>query len=67
VYEALDSSDILVEIAWWETAEAQTAAVEAASTEGLYVPVLELVGAPIRATRIGSPRATSHNRASSMP
>lgn len=55
VYEALDSSDILVEIAGWETAEAQAAAVAAASAEGLYAPVLELVGAPIRATRIGRP------------
>jgi hypothetical protein len=55
VYEALDRSDILVEIAGWETAEAQAAAVEAASTEGVYVPVLEVVAAPIRATRIGSP------------
>jgi hypothetical protein len=53
VYEALDSSDVLVEIAGWETADAQAAAVKAASTEGLYAPVLELVAAPFRATRIG--------------
>lgn len=35
VFEALDSSDILVEIAGWETAEAQAVAVKAASTEGV--------------------------------
>ena len=53
VYEALDSSDALVEIAGWETADAQAAAVQAATAEGVYAPVLELVAAPIRATRIG--------------
>jgi hypothetical protein len=52
VFEALDSPHDLIEIAGWETAEAQAAAVEAASKAGVYVPVLELVEAPIRATRI---------------
>ena len=60
VYEALDSSDILVEIAGWETAEAQAAAVAAASAEGVYAPVLELV--ELRSGPRGSvdPRATRH-------
>ncbi|WP_460628643.1 antibiotic biosynthesis monooxygenase family protein [Intrasporangium mesophilum] len=53
VYEGLDSPDVLVEIAGWESAELQAAAVAAASSEGLYAPVLELLAAPLRATRIG--------------
>ena len=43
----------LVEIAEWESAEAQAAAVEQATAEGLYAPIVELVAAPFRATRIG--------------
>ncbi len=53
VYEALDSPDGLVEIAEWESAEQQADAVEAASAAGVYAPVVELVAAPFRATRIG--------------
>jgi quinol monooxygenase YgiN len=52
-YEMLDSPDGLVEIAEWESAEAQAAAVEQATAEGVYAPIIELVAAPFRATRIG--------------
>jgi quinol monooxygenase YgiN len=55
VYEALDSAEGLIEIADWESAEAQAAAVARATATGVYVPVIELVAAPFRATRIGQP------------
>lgn len=55
VYEVLDAPDGLVEIADWESAEAQAAAVEQASAAGIYAPVVELVAAPFKATRIGQP------------
>ena len=53
VYEALDSADQLVEIADWESAEAQAAAVEQATAAGIYAPVAGLVAAPFKVTRIG--------------
>jgi quinol monooxygenase YgiN len=53
VYEALDNPDGLVEIAEWESAEAQATAVQRAAAEGVYGPVTELVAAPFRVTRIG--------------
>ncbi|HET7067346.1 MAG TPA: antibiotic biosynthesis monooxygenase family protein [Nocardioides sp.] len=53
VYEVLDSPDGLVEIAEWDSPEAQKTAVQQAMAEGLYAPVVELVAAPFRATRIG--------------
>ena len=53
VYEVLDSPDGLVEIAEWESAEAQAAAVEQALTTGIYAPVVELMATPFKATRIG--------------
>jgi quinol monooxygenase YgiN len=55
VYETLDSADGLVEIAEWESAEAQATAVQQAAASGVYAPVLELVAAPFRATRISQP------------
>ena len=55
VYEALDSADGLVEIADWESAEAQAAAVGKATATGIYAPVAGLVAAPFRATRITQP------------
>ena len=55
VYEALDSADGLIEIADWESAEAQAAAVAKATATGVYAPVVELVAAPFRATRISQP------------
>jgi quinol monooxygenase YgiN len=53
VYEVLDSPDGLIEIAEWESAEAQAEAVEQALASGVYSSALELVAAPFRATRIG--------------
>ena len=53
VYEILDSPDGLVEIADWESAETQAAAVAKALASGVYAPVMELVAAPFKATRIG--------------
>lgn len=53
VYEVLDSPDALVEIAEWDSADAQAAAVEHAMASGVYVPVIELVAVPFKATRIG--------------
>jgi quinol monooxygenase YgiN len=53
LYEQLDNPHGLVEIAEWESAEAQAAAVEQATATGVYAPVVELVAAPLRATRIG--------------
>jgi hypothetical protein len=50
--EMLDSPDGLVEIAEWDSAEAQAAAVQQAMTAGVCAPVAELVVAPFRATRI---------------
>jgi hypothetical protein len=55
VYEVLDNPDGLVEIADWESPDAQAEAVATASASGVYEPVLALVSAPFRATRIGLP------------
>jgi quinol monooxygenase YgiN len=52
LYEALDSPDVLVEIADWDSAEAQESAVQQAMAGGVYAPVSELVAAPFRVTRI---------------
>ena len=51
--DMLDDPDGLVEIAEWESAEEQAAAVQQALDSGVYAPVVELVAAPFRATRIG--------------
>ncbi|HET6966900.1 MAG TPA: antibiotic biosynthesis monooxygenase [Ornithinibacter sp.] len=53
VYEVLDGPDGLVEIADWESAEAQATAVQQAMATGVYAPLTELVAAPFRVTRIG--------------
>jgi len=52
VHEGVDSPDALVEIAEWDSAEAQAAAVAQAMASGLYAPVIKLVAAPFRVTRI---------------
>ncbi len=49
----LDSPDGVIEIAEWESAAAQGTAVEQAMATGVYAPVVELVAAPFKATRIG--------------
>jgi hypothetical protein len=53
VYEQVDHPDGLVEIAEWESAETQAAGVDRATAAGVYAPVMDLLAAPIRATRIG--------------
>jgi quinol monooxygenase YgiN len=53
VYETIDDVEGLVEIANWESAEAQAAAVQRAAETGVYAPLADLLGAPIKATRIG--------------
>jgi quinol monooxygenase YgiN len=51
-YEALDSPDMLVEIAEWESAEARVRHMEEAAATGAYEPLLEVLAAPFRATVI---------------
>lgn len=53
LYEVLDNPDALVEIAEWDSADAQESAVAQAMESGVYAPVLDLVAAPLKATRIG--------------
>ena len=52
LYEMLDTAEGLIEIADWESPEAQAAAVQQAMATGVYAPVVELVATPFRATRI---------------
>ena len=51
-YEVLEDPDALVEIADWESAEAQTTAMQAVMATGAYEPLSELLAAPFRATVI---------------
>ena len=51
-YEVLEDPDALVEIADWESAEAQTTAMGAAMAAGVYEPLSELLAVPFRATVI---------------
>jgi quinol monooxygenase YgiN len=51
-YEALDSPDMLVEIAEWESADARVRHMEDAAATGAYEPLLEMLAAPFRATVI---------------
>lgn len=53
LYEELDNPDALIEIAKWDSADAQATAVGQAMESGVYGPVFELVAAPLKATRIG--------------
>ena len=55
LYEVLDNPDALLEIAEWDSADAQASAVEHALASGVYEPVIRLVAAPFRATRIARP------------
>lgn len=52
IYATIDDEDGLVEIAEWESAQAQAEAVQTAMTSGIYAPVVELVAAPFRAIRL---------------
>ena len=51
-YEVLDSPDMLIEIAEWESAEARVAHMEESAAAGAYAPLLEMLAAPFRATVI---------------
>ena len=53
LYRVLDSPDALIEIAEWDSADAQAAAVAQAMESGVYGSAFELVAAPFKATRIG--------------
>jgi quinol monooxygenase YgiN len=51
-YEVLDNPDLLVEIADWESSAARAAAMQEAIDTGAYIPLGELLAAPVRATVI---------------
>ena len=51
-YEVLESPDLLIEIAEWESAEARAAHMEVAAAAGTYEPLREMLAAPFRATVI---------------
>ncbi len=50
LYEVLDDTDALVEIADWESAEARQALMEDATVLEAMAPMLDLLAAPFRAT-----------------
>jgi quinol monooxygenase YgiN len=49
-YEVPDEPDKLVEIAEWESTEARQAHLEESAATGAYAPLMEVLGAPIKAT-----------------
>ena len=49
-YEVLDSPDLLVEIADWESAEARMAHMRESAASGVYAPLMDMLAAPFRAT-----------------
>jgi quinol monooxygenase YgiN len=51
-YEVIDTPDVLVEIANWESAEAWAAVMQQAMFDRFYAPLEELLAAPFRATVI---------------
>jgi hypothetical protein len=51
-YEVVADPDSLVEIADWESAEAQAAAMKAVMATDAYEPLADLLAAPFRATII---------------
>ncbi len=51
-YEVLDNPDMLIEIADWESPEARLAHMQEAAATGAYVPLLEMLAVPFRATVI---------------
>jgi len=51
-YEVLDNTDMVIEIADWESAEVRAAAMQEAMATGAYAPLVELLAAPFRATVI---------------
>jgi quinol monooxygenase YgiN len=51
-FEVLDSPDMLVEIADWESVEARLAHMQESAASGAYAPLMEILAAPFRATVI---------------
>jgi quinol monooxygenase YgiN len=51
-FESLDDPDALIDIADWESPEARTTHLAAATAAGSYGPVFDLVAAPARITVI---------------
>jgi quinol monooxygenase YgiN len=51
-YEVLDSPDLLIEIAEWESADARIAHMQESADTGVYEPVIAMLAAPIKATVI---------------
>jgi quinol monooxygenase YgiN len=51
-YEVLDNPDKLIEIAEWESAEARAVHMQESAATGAYVPLLEMLAAPFKATVI---------------
>jgi quinol monooxygenase YgiN len=49
-YEVVDQPDMLVEIAEWESVETRQAHLDEAKATGAFAPLIELLGAPFRAT-----------------
>jgi quinol monooxygenase YgiN len=49
-YEVLEDPDAVIEIADWESVEAQTTAMQAVMATNAYEPLTELLAAPFRAT-----------------
>ena len=49
-YEVLDSPDLLIEIADWESAEARMAHMQESAASGVYAPLMDMLAAPFRAT-----------------
>ncbi len=48
-YEVLDSPDVLVEIADWQSAEVRARAMQEAMASGAYAPLMDLLAAPFKA------------------
>jgi quinol monooxygenase YgiN len=51
-YEVLDTPDMLIEIADWESAEARAAHLQKSAATGAYAPLLDMLAAPFRVTII---------------
>jgi len=50
LYEVPDSSDLIVEIADWESLETREAAMKELATPEIFGPLMELLAAPFKAT-----------------
>jgi hypothetical protein len=54
LHDVIGTPDALVEIAEWDSPDAQAEAVARAMESGVYAPVLELLAEPLRVTRISA-------------